>query len=87
MNSIKVSFKYCGVLILFSNTRAHCLLIEEEIITPDKPMEVPSRPWLFHPVALENYSLCVSQLAEGGCRDKPGKSRDAYHTCYSLRYV
>eukprot|EP00297_Palpitomonas_bilix_P006660 CAMPEP_0113868838 /NCGR_PEP_ID=MMETSP0780_2-20120614/1212_1 /TAXON_ID=652834 /ORGANISM="Palpitomonas bilix" /LENGTH=405 /DNA_ID=CAMNT_0000853967 /DNA_START=256 /DNA_END=1473 /DNA_ORIENTATION=+ /assembly_acc=CAM_ASM_000599 len=44
----------------------------------------PRHPWLFQPVALENYSFCASQLQNGGFRDKPGKGRDAYHTCYSL---
>ncbi|KAK4746703.1 hypothetical protein SAY87_025740 [Trapa incisa] len=38
----------------------------------------------FNPMALQQYILLCSQLQEGGFRDKPGKSRDFYHTCYCL---
>lgn len=34
--------------------------------------------------ALQRYLLHCSQQVEGGMRDKPGKSRDFYHTCYAL---
>jgi len=35
--------------------------------------------------ALEQYILlCAQQLPDGGLRDKPGKPRDYYHTCYCL---
>eukprot|EP00898_Chlorokybus_atmophyticus_P004253 jgi/Chlat1/4829/Chrsp31S04867 len=43
--------------------------------------------WLttwFDPMALQGYLLLCCQLPEGGLRDKPGKSRDYYHTCYCL---
>ena len=33
---------------------------------------------------LQKYLLRCCQLPEGGFRDKPGKSRDFYHTCYCL---
>lgn len=33
---------------------------------------------------LQRYTLLCSQQKEGGLRDKPGKPRDYYHTCYSL---
>ncbi|KAM0938109.1 putative protein farnesyltransferase [Dioscorea sansibarensis] len=39
---------------------------------------------LFHTIALQQYLLLCSQIHEGGFRDKPGKSRDHYHTCYCL---
>ncbi|KAB1209180.1 Protein farnesyltransferase subunit beta [Morella rubra] len=39
---------------------------------------------LFHSWALQQYILLCSQDLKGGLRDKPGKSRDYYHTCYSL---
>ncbi|XP_030469966.2 LOW QUALITY PROTEIN: protein farnesyltransferase subunit beta [Syzygium oleosum] len=39
---------------------------------------------LFNSLALQQYVLLCSQLPEGGFRDKPGKSRDFYHTCYCL---
>ncbi|XP_042498436.1 protein farnesyltransferase subunit beta isoform X2 [Macadamia integrifolia] len=39
---------------------------------------------LFHSIALQQYILLCSQVQEGGFRDKPGKHRDYYHTCYCL---
>ncbi|KAJ0729416.1 putative protein farnesyltransferase [Helianthus annuus] len=38
---------------------------------------------LFQSQALQQYILLCSQV-EGGFRDKPGKNRDHYHTCYCL---
>lgn len=34
--------------------------------------------------ALQEYVLLCAQAANGGLRDKPGKNRDYYHTCYCL---
>ncbi|CAL4947546.1 unnamed protein product [Urochloa decumbens] len=39
---------------------------------------------LFHNIALQQYILLCAQVLEGGLRDKPGKSRDHYHSCYCL---
>ncbi|XP_068336017.1 protein farnesyltransferase subunit beta-like isoform X1 [Pyrus communis] len=39
---------------------------------------------LFHSIALQQYILLCSQEEKGGMKDKPGKSRDFYHTCYCL---
>ncbi|TKY50418.1 farnesyltransferase subunit beta [Spatholobus suberectus] len=39
---------------------------------------------LFHTIALQQYILLCAQEQEGGMRDKPGKRRDHYHTCYCL---
>ncbi|KAF5195789.1 farnesyltransferase subunit beta [Thalictrum thalictroides] len=39
---------------------------------------------LFHSVALQQYILLCSQVQEGGFKDKPGKYKDYYHTCYCL---
>ncbi|KAI4320467.1 hypothetical protein MLD38_033943 [Melastoma candidum] len=39
---------------------------------------------LFDSLALQQYILLCSQLRDGGLRDKPGKNRDFYHTCYCL---
>ncbi|CAL1358023.1 unnamed protein product [Linum trigynum] len=39
---------------------------------------------LFHNMALQQYIVLCSQEQEGGFRDKPGKARDYYHTCYCL---
>ncbi|XP_012081734.1 protein farnesyltransferase subunit beta isoform X2 [Jatropha curcas] len=38
----------------------------------------------FHSMALQQYILLCSQEQDGGFRDKPGKARDFYHTCYCL---
>ncbi|KAK9925283.1 hypothetical protein M0R45_033611 [Rubus argutus] len=39
---------------------------------------------LFHAIALQQYLLLCTQAENGGLIDKPGKSRDFYHTCYCL---
>lgn len=39
---------------------------------------------LFNTHALQGYILLCSQILNGGLCDKPGKSRDYYHTCYCL---
>jgi protein farnesyltransferase subunit beta len=39
----------------------------------------------FNQNALQRYILhCAQNLEGGGMRDKPGKSRDFYHSCYAL---
>ncbi|XP_078089523.1 protein farnesyltransferase subunit beta [Mustelus asterias] len=40
--------------------------------------------WMFHQEALQEYILLCCQNSTGGLLDKPGKSRDFYHTCYCL---
>lgn len=35
-------------------------------------------------VRLQSYLLACCQAPDGGLRDKPGKGRDLYHTCYAL---
>nr|CCA25568.1 prenyltransferaselike protein putative [Albugo laibachii Nc14] len=37
-----------------------------------------------HQLQLQKYILLCGQQLEGGLRDKPGKPRDHYHTCYCL---
>ncbi|OMO69738.1 Prenyltransferase/squalene oxidase [Corchorus olitorius] len=39
---------------------------------------------LFNSLALQQYIILCAQEPGGGLRDKPGKSRDHYHTCYCL---
>ncbi|KAL3103224.1 hypothetical protein niasHS_002410 [Heterodera schachtii] len=39
---------------------------------------------LFDPLALQSYVLEACQAPSGGLRDKPDKSPDLYHTCYTL---
>lgn len=40
--------------------------------------------WLLDAAALQQYILACCQHRRGGLLDKPGKSRDFYHTCYTL---
>uniref|UniRef100_UPI00398E895D protein farnesyltransferase subunit beta n=1 Tax=Pristiophorus japonicus TaxID=55135 RepID=UPI00398E895D len=40
--------------------------------------------WMFQQGALQEYILLCCQNSTGGLLDKPGKSRDFYHTCYCL---
>ncbi|XP_002735484.1 protein farnesyltransferase subunit beta-like [Saccoglossus kowalevskii] len=40
--------------------------------------------WMFDQGALQEYVLICCQHFSGGLIDKPGKSRDHYHTCYCL---
>ncbi|TMW84471.1 hypothetical protein EJD97_025160 [Solanum chilense] len=47
----------------------------------DRPIAM--RP-LFDSMYLQQYVLLCSQIEVGGFRDKPGKGRDYYHTCYCL---
>lgn len=37
-----------------------------------------------HQAQLQRYILLCGQQIEGGLRDKPGKPRDHYHSCYCL---
>jgi len=40
--------------------------------------------WMFDQNALQQYILLGCQSYNGGLIDKPGRSRDFYHTCYCL---
>jgi protein farnesyltransferase subunit beta len=61
-------------------------------ITPTKMREMNGgeadeyhvHSWLFDQEALQKYILLACQDYDGGIKDKPGKSRDYYHTCYAL---
>ena len=49
--------------------------------------QVPNEPgnmYWFSRAGLETYVLGACQNCNGGCKDKPGKNADYYHTCYSL---
>ncbi|KAK3517040.1 hypothetical protein QTP70_033842 [Hemibagrus guttatus] len=48
----------------------------------DETLSVSS--WMFEQQALQEYILLCCQNPGGGLLDKPGKSRDFYHTCYCL---
>ncbi|XP_040015954.2 protein farnesyltransferase subunit beta isoform X1 [Gasterosteus aculeatus] len=46
--------------------------------------ELSRQRWMFEQQALQEYILLCCQNPTGGLLDKPGKSRDFYHTCYCL---
>lgn len=48
---------------------------------------LPEKHCWFMPQPLQAYVLLACQHPSGGLRDKPGKSADFYHTCYSLSGV
>lgn len=39
---------------------------------------------IYDQLRMQQYLLLCCQFQEGGLRDKPGKQRDHYHTCYAL---
>jgi protein farnesyltransferase subunit beta len=51
---------------------------------PDTHAGAADAPPLYNARALQGWLLSCCQAAEGGLRDKPGKPRDFYHTCYCL---
>ena len=44
----------------------------------------PPGPAMLDAAALQGWVLVCCQAGAGGLRDKPGKPRDQYHTCYCL---
>ena len=54
------------------------------ILKTDLKTNIHDKEWLFSQVALQDYILFCCQYPSGGLVDKPGKSRDYYHTCYCL---
>eukprot|EP00112_Aurelia_sp_Birch-Aquarium-sp1_P017910 Seg420.7 transcript_id=Seg420.7/GoldUCD/mRNA.D3Y31 product="Protein farnesyltransferase subunit beta" protein_id=Seg420.7/GoldUCD/D3Y31 len=46
--------------------------------------DLSQEEWMFDQNALQQYILLGCQNFTGGLIDKPGKSRDFYHTCYCL---
>ncbi|XP_065845362.1 protein farnesyltransferase subunit beta-like [Oscarella lobularis] len=45
---------------------------------------IAQEDWMFDREALQHYILFCCQSLIGGLVDKPGKTRDFYHTCYCL---
>jgi protein farnesyltransferase subunit beta len=54
----------------------------DDVPAAHAPAEAP--PPLYNARALQAWLLLCCQVPEGGLRDKPGKPRDFYHTCYCL---
>lgn len=54
------------------------------VLEADHDNLISTEKWMFDQTALQNYVLINCQYHAGGLIDKPGKSRDFYHTCYCL---
>lgn len=62
-------------------------LIREAFRQQGLEATLPPRHLWFLPRPLQTYVFLACQHDGGGLRDKPGKSSDFYHTCYSLSGV
>ncbi|PRD26369.1 UNVERIFIED_CONTAM: Protein farnesyltransferase subunit beta [Trichonephila clavipes] len=54
------------------------------LLNTTEPESLNMSYWLFNQQALQEYLIVCCQVPHGGLIDKPGKSRDYYHTCYAL---
>ncbi|XP_034250396.1 protein farnesyltransferase subunit beta [Thrips palmi] len=68
----------------YSFWQGGAFLFLHNILFRENKTVVSADKWLFNQEALQEYVLMCCQLASGGLIDKPGKPRDAYHTCYAL---
>mmetsp|Transcript_51191 Transcript_51191/g.164400 ORF Transcript_51191/g.164400 Transcript_51191/m.164400 type:complete len:164 (-) Transcript_51191:98-589(-) len=59
-------------------------LLHEAFRQEGQDVALPSKHLWFSPRPLQTYVFLACQHEKGGLRDKPGKSADFYHTCYSL---
>jgi hypothetical protein len=62
--------------------------LRDDMVTPTDEFsfleeDTESGP-LLDSIALQQYILLCPQVLEGGFKDKPGKYRDYYHSCYCL---
>mmetsp|Transcript_56157 Transcript_56157/g.130767 ORF Transcript_56157/g.130767 Transcript_56157/m.130767 type:complete len:420 (-) Transcript_56157:68-1327(-) len=62
-------------------------LLHEAFRQKGEEVALPSTHLWFAPNPLQTYVFLACQHHGGGLRDKPGKSADFYHTCYSLSGV
>mmetsp|Transcript_107612 Transcript_107612/g.304386 ORF Transcript_107612/g.304386 Transcript_107612/m.304386 type:complete len:422 (-) Transcript_107612:158-1423(-) len=62
-------------------------LLHEAFRQQGMDVVLPERHLWFAPSPLQTYVFLACQHHGGGLRDKPGKSADFYHTCYSLSGV
>lgn len=60
------------------------MVLESSSIRHVKAVSGTNGPMDYNQEALQRYILHCAQTSEGGLRDKPGKGRDYYHSCYSL---
>mmetsp|Transcript_53966 Transcript_53966/g.144566 ORF Transcript_53966/g.144566 Transcript_53966/m.144566 type:complete len:420 (-) Transcript_53966:34-1293(-) len=62
-------------------------LLREAFRQQGEEAALPAAHLWFAPSPLQTYVFLACQHHGGGLRDKPGKSADFYHTCYSLSGV
>ena len=61
-----------------------CEVLDEDGMDVETAAEDGDGMSLLNPNALQGWLLGCCQADGGGLRDKPGKSRDYYHSCYCL---
>ncbi|XP_066532931.1 protein farnesyltransferase subunit beta [Hoplias malabaricus] len=76
----------CNKLVdgCYSFWQAGLLPLLHRALYQDGDMTLSLSSWMFEQQALQEYILFCCQNPVGGLLDKPGKSRDFYHTCYCL---
>ncbi|MEQ2290731.1 hypothetical protein AMECASPLE_006091, partial [Ameca splendens] len=76
----------CNKLVdgCYSFWQAGLLPLLHRALFNDGESELSRQWWMFDQQALQEYILLCCQNPTGGLLDKPGKSRDFYHTCYCL---
>ncbi|KAJ1438882.1 terpenoid cyclases/protein prenyltransferase alpha-alpha toroid, partial [Ochromonadaceae sp. CCMP2298] len=68
----------------YSFWQGSALAILEIVKSGGSDVDATSGCLSFNQQALQRYILHCAQNLEGGLRDKPGKARDFYHSCYAL---
>uniref|UniRef100_A0A673CLR2 Protein farnesyltransferase subunit beta n=1 Tax=Sphaeramia orbicularis TaxID=375764 RepID=A0A673CLR2_9TELE len=76
----------CNKLVdgCYSFWQAGLLPLLHRALFKEGESELSRQRWMFEQQALQEYILLCCQNPTGGLLDKPGKSRDFYHTCYCL---
>uniref|UniRef100_A0AAX7TRA5 Protein farnesyltransferase subunit beta n=1 Tax=Astatotilapia calliptera TaxID=8154 RepID=A0AAX7TRA5_ASTCA len=76
----------CNKLVdgCYSFWQAGLLPLLHRALYKEGESELSQQRWMFEQQALQEYILLCCQNPTGGLLDKPGKSRDFYHTCYCL---
>ncbi|XP_036406539.1 protein farnesyltransferase subunit beta-like isoform X1 [Megalops cyprinoides] len=76
----------CNKLVdgCYSFWQAGLLPLLHRALFKDGDSTLSMMSWMFDQQALQEYILLCCQNPAGGLLDKPGKSRDFYHTCYCL---
>uniref|UniRef100_A0A8C4HJ93 Protein farnesyltransferase subunit beta n=1 Tax=Dicentrarchus labrax TaxID=13489 RepID=A0A8C4HJ93_DICLA len=76
----------CNKLVdgCYSFWQAGLLPLLHRALFKEGESELSRQRWMFEQQALQEYILLCCQNPAGGLLDKPGKSRDFYHTCYCL---